>query len=95
MNGFLTEHLYIFIGYLTLVNLTSFIVYGVDKSRAKNKMWRIPESTLMLLAAAGGSVGALLGMRVFHHKTKHPKFTVGVPLILILQAALAWYFLIR
>ncbi len=71
------------------VNLTAFILFGVDKRRARRHMRRIPESTLMGVSALGGALGALLGMRVFHHKTRHRKFTIGVPLLLIFHAALA------
>lgn len=60
-----------------------------DKHKAKKNKWRIPESTLMLTAALGGSVGSLIGMYTVRHKTKHPKFTVGIPLILALQIVLA------
>ena len=60
----------------------------VDKRKAVKKKWRIPEATLLFWAAIGGSVGALAGMYVFRHKTKHPKFTLGVPAILIAQIAL-------
>lgn len=57
----------------------------IDKAKAKKKKWRIPEKTLMTVAAIGGSVGSLLGMYAVRHKTKHPKFTIGIPLILALQ----------
>ena len=75
--------------YLILINLTAFISYGLDKRRAKRGAWRIPERTLILLAAVGGSIGAYAGMRVFHHKTRHNKFKYGVPAIFIAQAAIA------
>ena len=81
--------------YLFLINLTAFSIYGIDKYRAKHRQWRIPEATLLLSAALGGSVGALLGMRLFHHKTKKPRFFIGVPAILLLQAAAACYLLMR
>lgn len=74
--------------YLLLVNAAAFLAFGEDKRRAKRREWRIPEATLMGLAAAGGSLGALAGMRFFHHKTRHRKFTVGVPALLIAQIAL-------
>ena len=74
--------------YLLLVNAAAFLAFGEDKRRAKRREWRIPEATLMGLAAAGGSPGALAGMRFFHHKTRHRKFTAGVPALLIAQIAL-------
>lgn len=74
--------------YLLLVNAAAFLTFGEDKRRAKKREWRIPEATLMGLAAAGGSLGALAGMRFFHHKTRHRKFTAGVLALLITQIAL-------
>ena len=71
--------------YLLIVNAVSFLLMLVDKRSAQKKLWRIPESTLLLSAAIGGSVGALAGMYTFRHKTKHVKFTLGVPAILIAQ----------
>lgn len=71
--------------YLTFVNIIAFIVYGVDKRKARKNQWRIPEKKLLFLAIIGGSVGSLTGMYIFHHKTLHKKFTVGVPVILMLQ----------
>ena len=75
--------------YLILVNAISFLLMLIDKQKAKKKKWRIPEATLMGSAAIGGSIGALAGMYTFRHKTKHPKFTIGVPVILVLQLILA------
>lgn len=74
--------------YLIAVNVLAFSVYGMDKRKAKANQWRVPESQLLLLAVIGGSVGALLGMRTFHHKTRKPKFYIGVPVILGLQICL-------
>ena len=71
--------------YLVAINIVAFFVYGIDKLKAKRNRWRIPESTLLLLAVIGGSVGALLGMKVWHHKTMHKKFTYGIPLIIAVQ----------
>ncbi len=79
--------------FLILINVVTFIAYGIDKWKAKNNMWRIPESTLLGLAAIGGSLGAWLGMQTFRHKTQHTKFTIGVPVILLLQIALASWLL--
>ena len=75
--------------YLAAVNLVTFTVYGVDKAKARRGAWRVPEKTLFLLPLLGGSVGALLGMVVFRHKTKHWYFVWGIPLILLAQIALA------
>ena len=74
--------------WLAVINLLTFIVYGADKRRARKGKWRVPEKTLFLLSILGGSVGALLGMRVWHHKTLHRSFRIGIPLILILQIVL-------
>ena len=81
--------------YLIAINVVTFLVYGLDKWKAMRDAWRISETTLLLLAAAGGSVGALLGMQIFRHKTKHVKFTVGVPAILLVQVALGIWWLLR
>ena len=75
--------------WLAVINLLTFIVYGEDKRRARKGTWRVPEKTLFLLPLLGGSIGALLGMRVFHHKTKHWYFVWGIPAILLAQIALA------
>ena len=80
------------IAYFLLVNIVAFIAFGVDKFKAKKIRSRIPEFTLLLLAAIGGSVGALLGMKVFRHKTLHAKFKFGVPAILVVQIVIAVYF---
>lgn len=79
--------------YLILINLITFIVYGVDKSLAIKHKWRISEATLIMLAVIGGSIGAFLGMQVFRHKTKHMKFVIGVPVIFVLQVAIALFIL--
>lgn len=78
---------YIVLIYLAVINIVTFFVYGIDKWKAKRSKWRIEESTLLWWAAAGGSVGALLGMKAWHHKTLHHKFTWGVPAILLAQLA--------
>lgn len=71
--------------YLVTINAAGFVLMLADKHKAKKKLWRIPEATLMTVAALGGSVGSLLGMYTVRHKTKRPKFTVGIPLLLALQ----------
>ncbi len=75
--------------YLLGVNILTFLVYGIDKSKARRKAWRISECTLLMLAVIGGSVGALFAMRLFHHKTLHKKFRYSVPLIMALQVVVA------
>ena len=75
----------LFLIYLAVVNLAAFALMGVDKLRAKRGAWRIPERTLFLPAILGGSPGAILGMQVFRHKTRHRQFAVGIPLILLVQ----------
>ena len=82
------------IGYLILVNAIAFILMLADKIKAKKKKWRIPEATLLTVAAIGGSLGAIGGMYAFRHKTKHLKFTIGLPVILALQIILAVFILI-
>ena len=79
--------------YLLAVNLLTFIVYGLDKKKAQKKKWRIPEATLLFLAALGGSPAALLAMRLFRHKTLHKKFRYGVPFILLIQVVVAYFLL--
>ena len=74
--------------YVLIINITAFVLYGADKYKAKRSQWRIPEKSLILAALLGGSVGALLGMAAFHHKTRRPLFTVGIPVILLLQLIL-------
>lgn len=81
--------------YLLLINAIAFVLMLVDKYKAKKNLWRITEATLMMSAALGGSIGALAGMYTFRHKTKHLKFTLGVPAILIAQIAVAVWLLMR
>ncbi|NCC68264.1 MAG: DUF1294 domain-containing protein [Clostridia bacterium] len=81
--------IYILFIYLSLITLATFFVFGIDKLRAKRGKYRVRESTLFWLCILGGSLGGLAGMYVFRHKTLHRKFTVGVPLILTAQIALA------
>ena len=77
--------------YLLGINAVTFIVYGIDKYKAKKAKWRISEATLLLLAVLGGSIGAWIGMKVWHHKTMHKKFKYGIPAILLIQIALMAY----
>ena len=74
--------------YLAAINVVSFFTYGIDKLKARKDKWRIPEATLLWMAVLGGSIGAWLGMKAWHHKTLHKKFKFGVPAILIIQLAL-------
>ena len=77
--------------YLIVINLVTFLIYGIDKRKAKQGSWRISEATLLILAVIGGSIGALLGMKVWRHKTMHKKFKYGLPLILLAQIALIYF----
>lgn len=83
-----------FIGYLITINALAFLLMLMDKQKARKRKWRISEATLLWSAALGGSVGAWAGMYCFRHKTRHKKFTVGVPLIFVAQLllALAWFY---
>ena len=76
--------------YLIVINILTFAVYGIDKWKARQGSWRISEATLLMLAVIGGTIGALLGMQVWHHKTMHLKFKYGLPLILLAQIALIY-----
>jgi len=83
--------------YLTAINVTTFFLYGIDKYKARKSKWRVRESTLIWLSVFGGSIGAWVGMRAWHHKTLHAKFKYGIPLILFAQIAgvvLVWYYLL-
>ena len=82
-----TLHRYL-IYYLLVINAATFIIYGIDKDKAKKAKWRISEATLLTMAAVGGSIGAWLGMKAWHHR----KFKYGVPIILLIQIALMIYF---
>ena len=77
--------------YLLTMNVVSFAAFGIDKYKAKRGLWRISEATLLLLAVVGGSIGALMGMRIWRHKTQHAKFRYGLPLIILAQIALIYY----
>jgi len=74
--------------YLAAINMVTFFIFGIDKWKAKRSKWRIPETTLLGLAVIGGSIGAWLGMKVWHHKTMHKTFKYGIPLILLAQIAI-------
>lgn len=84
-----------FLIYLAVINVAAFAAMGIDKARAKADAWRIPEATLFLLAVLGGSVGGILGMRLFRHKTRHKTFAIGFLAILVCQLALAAYILMK
>lgn len=77
--------------YLLIINLVGFFIMFIDKSRAVHKEWRIPEKTLMFVSLIGGSIGMFAGMHIFRHKTKHIKFTLGVPFIFIIELITAVY----
>lgn len=90
--------LYLLWVYLGIVNVAGFILPAVDKRRAKKDRWRIRESTLFLISALGGSVAMYISMRLFHHKTKHKRFMIGIPVIIVLQLGAVfavWFFFIR
>lgn len=78
--------------YIFVINLVSFMMFGIDKYKARRGQWRISEATLLAVAAIGGSLGAWMGMKVWHHKTLHSKFRYGVPIILLVHIALIAYF---
>ena len=87
--------LHIALIHLAVINVVTFFMYGIDKWKAKKSKWRIRETALLGLAVLGGSIGAWLGMKVWHHKTLHKKFKYGVPAIIIVQLALIGYILYR
>ena len=81
--------------YLLVINVVAFLAMGLDKWKAKNDAWRIPESTLMSLVLLGGGIGGIAGMYTFRHKTKKPKFYIGFPAILIFEIVACVYILIK
>ena len=85
--------LHIALIYLIIINVVTFFMYGVDKWKAKKSKWRTRECALLGLAVLGGSIGAWLGMKVWHHKTQHKKFRYGVPAIIIIQLAIIGFIL--
>lgn len=80
------------LAYFVAVNVVTFVAYGIDKWKAKKGRWRISEATLLFLAVIGGSIGAWMGMSVWHHKTLHKKFRYGIPLIFIAQVGILLFF---
>lgn len=81
--------------YLIIINVITFAMYGMDKWRAMTRQWRVREKKLIGLALIGGSVGALVGMTVFHHKTRKWYFKLGIPAILVIQGTLAMHFILK
>ena len=79
--------------YLLVINIAAFAIMGIDKHKAHRHKWRISESSIFLVGLLGGGSGVLLGMRIFHHKTKHLKFTLGIPLVVLTNIVLLWYLL--
>lgn len=80
--------------YILIVNIVAIVVYGIDKLKAKKNKWRISENTLLLIALVGGSIGAYLAMKLWHHKTNHKKFKYGIPLIIVFQLVVLAYVLL-
>ena len=80
--------LHVILAYFITVNVLGLVLFGIDKWKAKHDKWRISEATLLSLTAIGGSIGAWVGMKVWHHKTMHKKFKYGIPLVIVLQFAL-------
>ncbi|MDM5155715.1 DUF1294 domain-containing protein [Bacillus sp. DX1.1] len=76
--------------YVLCINLIAFSMMGLDKRKAKKKQWRTPENTLFLVSAAGGALGAWIGMYIFHHKTHKNKFKIGIPILVVVTAYLFW-----
>lgn len=81
--------------YLFSINVVGFLLMGMDKRRAMKNLWRIPEKTLFFTSLAGGSIGSILGMQFFRHKTKHTSFVIGMPCILLFQIALILFLVFR
>ena len=93
MNDYSLTHIVLI--YLAFINVVAFFMYGIDKWKAKKDKWRTSEATLLWLAVIGGSIGAWMGMKMWHHKTLHKKFRYGLPLIIIMQIAVMIYLLWR
>ncbi len=91
--GSLRIYVYIvFTAYVLIINLIGFALMGIDKDRSRLAKWRVSEANLFIVAVLGGSIGSLAGMFYFHHKTKHPAFFIGMPLILVIQLILLLWF---
>ena len=80
--------LHVVLSYFITVNVLGLVLFGIDKWKAKHDKWRISEATLLSVTAIGGSIGAWVGMKVWHHKTMHKKFKYGIPLVMVLQFVL-------
>ena len=85
----------IIIGYAIVINVITLLMYGIDKWKAKHSKWRIPEATLLIMAAVGGSIGAWTGIKLFHHKTLHKKFKYGVPAIFLIQLGIVVFIYLK
>ncbi len=85
----------IIIGYVIVINVITLMMYGIDKWKAKHSKWRIPEATLLIMAAVGGSIGAWMGIKLFHHKTLHKKFKYGVPAIFLIQLGIVVFIYLK
>ena len=86
-----TQYLKYFIIYYLVINVVGFLSMGIDKYKAKHYMWRIPEKTLLFIPLCLGSIGSLIGMYTFRHKTLHPQFKYGIPCILIINIICIYY----
>jgi Predicted membrane protein len=85
----------IIISYVIVINVITLMIYGIDKWKAKHSKWRIPEATLLIMAAVGGSIGAWTGIKLFHHKTLHKKFKYGVPGIFLIQLGIVLFIYLK
>ena len=85
----------IIISYVIVINVITLMMYGIDKWKAKHSKWRIPEATLLIMAAVGGSIGAWTGIKLFHHKTLHKKFKYGVPAIFLIQLGIVVFIYLK
>lgn len=82
----------LFLVYLCIINAISLLLMLIDKHKARKNHWRIPEHTLLGISVIGGSLGGLIGMYLFRHKTQHLRFSIGIPMMLIIQVAVLYYF---